>query len=98
MRPQVPFIGEDRISDDRRKLIFDLAGGDFRTLPLIHSLEKLKRRDQVYRWLISNGIKGEKLFTFFQERGFSWNRVAKEVISRLDKMDKKPLIVGRDVL
>jgi len=98
VKPQIPFTGQRTISDDRRKLIFDLAGGDHRTLPLIHSLEKLTRRDQIYRWLISNGIKGEKLYSFFQERGFSWNRVAKEVISRLEKTDKKPLIVGRDVL
>jgi len=98
VRPQIPSGGQRTISDSRRKLILDLAGGDHRTLPLIHSLEPIKSRDSIYRWLISNDITGEKLYSFFQERGFSWNRVATDVISRIEKSDKKPLIMGRDVL
>jgi hypothetical protein len=86
------------IDSHRRKLIFALAGGDHRTLVLIHSLEKLKKREMVYRWFIRNKITGEKLYTFFEERRFSWLQVAKEVISRLEKQDASPIFVGKDLL
>jgi hypothetical protein len=86
------------ITEEHRRLVLELAGGDFRTLNLIHSMERLAHRDTIYRWLIRNGITGEKLYTFFQERRFSWNAVAKEVISRIEKADKRPLIMGKDVL
>lgn len=86
------------MTEEHRKLVLTLAGGDHRTLNLIHSMEKLTHRDTIYRWMIRNGITGEKLFSFFEERGFSWNRVAKEVIARINKSEKKPLIMGKDVL
>jgi len=86
------------MSEDHRRLVLALAGGDHRTLNLIHSMERLRHRDHIYRWMIQNGITGEKLFTFFEERGFSWNRVAKEVIARMNKAEKRPLIMGKDVL
>lgn len=86
------------IPDEHRRLVLTLAGGDHRTLALIHSMERLKHRDAIYRWMIQNNITGEKLYTFFQERRFSWNAVAKEVISRMEKAQKRPLIMGKDVI
>ena len=91
MRSQVP-----PVTEDHRKLVIALAGGDYRTLTLIHSMEHLRSRDMIYSWLIRNQITGEKLFNFFEEHGFSWNQVAKEVISRIRKTRKTPLIVGKD--
>lgn len=79
-------------------MILKLAGGDHRTLSLIYSLEPLKAREMIYRWLIRNGITGEKLFVFFEERRFSWLQVAKEVLSRVEKQDSRPILVGRDLL
>ena len=86
------------MSDEHRRLVIKLAGGDARTFPLIHSMEHLPRRDIIYRWLFRNGITGEKLFSFFEERKFSWASVASDVLKRVEKVDKRPLIMGKDVL
>lgn len=87
-----------QITESRRRLIMQLAGGDFRTFQFIHSLEALKQREMIYRWFIRNNITGEKLYSFFAERRFSWLEVAKEVISRLEKQDSRPILVGKDLL
>lgn len=83
---------------ERRALIMKLSSGDHRTLPLIHSLEHLKKRKMIYRWFVRNDITGKKLYDFFQERKFSWNEVAVEVISRLEKQDTRPIFVHKDML
>lgn len=87
-----------QFNDERRALILKLAGGDQRVLPLIHSLEHLKKRDMIYRWFYRNELTGEKLYTFFQERRFSWNEVAVYVISRLEKQDTRPILVHKDMI
>jgi hypothetical protein len=90
--------GGQTIDEHRKKMILALAGGDHRTLSLIHSLEKLKSREMVYRWFIRNKITGEKLYSFFEERRFSWLQVAKDVLKRVEKQDTGPILVGRDLL
>lgn len=85
------------ITPDRRKLILELMADDPKTLPLIHSMERVVRRDDIYRYLIRNNIVGLKLWEFFKEHSFSWLRVTQFVLTRLDK-ESGQIIAGKDVL
>lgn len=86
------------MNENRRILILTLASDYEPALKCIHSLECVLRRDEIYRWFIKNKIVGEVLFLFFQERGFSWLKVSKDVLSYLDRDKKKLMIVGKDVI
>ena len=91
-------VNASSITEERRRLIFSLAAGDYRVLALIHSLEHLKKRDLIYRWFYRNSITGEKLYDFFKERRFSWNEVAVYVVSRLEKQDACSVLVHKDII
>jgi len=86
------------MNDYRRRLIFQLASGYEEALIIIHSLECLKRRDEIYRWLIRNDVTGQKLIDFAKEHKYSWNRMGKFVLGKIEKEKPKALYVGRDVL
>lgn len=81
----------------RRLLIMAVVGDDERNFPLVHQLEVLKRRDECYKWLIKNQITGKKFFEFNAQFEFSWLRVAKFILSKLDGEKKHQLFVGKDV-
>jgi hypothetical protein len=85
------------ITPERRKIILELMADDPKTLPLIHSMERVVRRDDIYRYLIRNKITGLKLWDFFKEHHFSWLRVTQFVLARLDQ-ESKQIIAGRDVI
>ena len=84
--------------DQRRaNLILKLSDGDSRVLPVIHALEKLTRRDEVYQWFISKKVTGERFYKFCAEHRFSWLSIAKTALSALHR-ENREIRVGRDVL
>jgi hypothetical protein len=85
------------ISEERRRLILQLIGDDTRNFPLVYPLERLMKREEIYRWLIRNRITGKKFYDFCHEKAFSWNRVAKAVLSKIEKEKVTTLYVGKDV-
>ena len=85
------------LSEAHKILVRTLADGCPQALPIIHTMEEFKRRDDIYRWLISNNIIGAKFVNFAREYGFSKLRLYRAVMSRMKPIDDKP-VTGEDFL
>ena len=85
------------MTEERKKLILQVAGDFIYNFELIYALERLVRREEIYRWFIKNKKTGLEFYYFFHERRFSWLKVSKFVLSRIDKQ-KKILYAGKDVI
>ena len=85
------------ITEKRKALILALADGHGDAFPLIHSLEKAKRREDIYSWFVSNKITGKRFVTFFQERKYSLLQVMADVLTQLDRKKKEAIIAGEDM-
>ena len=79
------------MTESRRGIILAIASGDLRTLPYLHLLDGNERRDQIFSWLLKNGIKGKKLYDFFQEHSGSYAEVIKKILSGVES-DKRRLL------
>ena len=86
-----------QISEHRKALILSLADGHGDAFPFIHGLEKAKRREEIYSWLIGQKITGKKLVTFFEERKFSMLQVMSDVLTQVDRKKKEAIIAGVDL-
>lgn len=89
--------GYGLISEARKALILALADDCADAFPLIHSLEKAKRREDIYRWFISNKITGKRFVTYFQERKYSLLQVMADVLTQLNRKKKEAIIAGEDM-
>jgi hypothetical protein len=85
------------ITEHRKALILALADGHGDAFPFIHGLEKAKRREEIYAWLIGQKITGKKLVTFFEERKFSMLQVMSDVLTQVDRKKKEAIIAGVDL-
>ena len=85
------------ISDQRKALILALADGHGDAFPLIHSLEKAKRREDIYRWFVANKITGKRFVIFFQERKYSLLQVMADVLTQINGKKKEAIIAGEDM-
>ncbi|NBW80042.1 MAG: hypothetical protein EBR27_13730 [Betaproteobacteria bacterium] len=85
------------ISDQRKALILALADNHGDAFPFIHSLEKAKRRDEIYQWFINQRITGKNFVAFFAERRFSLLQVIADVLTKIDRKKKEAIIAGVDV-
>lgn len=85
------------ISDTRKALILALADGHGDAFPFIHGLERAKRREEIYSWLIGQKITGKMLVTYFEERRFSMLQVIADVLTQIDRKKKEQIIAGVDL-
>ncbi len=85
------------ITEHRRNLILALADGCGDAFPFIHSLEKAKRREEIYQWLIRQKITGKNLVAYFAERKFSLLQVMSDVLTQIDRKKKEAIIAGVDL-
>ncbi len=85
------------ITEHRRNLILALADGCGDAFPFIHSLEKAKRRDEIYQWFINQRITGKNFVAFFAERRFSLLQVIADVLTKIDRKKKEAIIAGVDL-
>lgn len=85
------------ITEDRRNLILAVADGCGDAFPYLHSLEKAKRREEVYRYFLRQKITGTKLVTYFAERRFSLLQVLSDVLTEIDRKKKEAIIAGEDM-
>lgn len=85
------------MTEKRKLLILMISDGVHDALPLIHTLEQYFRREEIYLWLVNNKVIGKTFITFFQENNYSHLRVAKYVISKIDRKKKTSIIVGKDI-
>lgn len=72
------------MTEAHRALIFMVAADDSRAFPFLHSLEQLKRRDDIYSWLIKNKITGTRFVEFMIERRGSLVAVHRDILKRID--------------
>jgi len=86
------------MTERRRQMILELADGFPSAFPFIHKLESFVRREEIYSYFLRNRIKGEKLVTFFFERNGSLLRVAKDVLSEIDRKRMEQVIAGKDMI
>jgi hypothetical protein len=85
------------ISEARKHLILAVADGCSEAFPLLHSLEKAKRREEIYSYLLREKITGRRFVTFFQERRYSLLQVMSDVLTAIDRKKKEALIAGVDL-
>ena len=85
------------ISESRKALILALADGYGDAFPFIHGLERAKRREEIYSYLIKQKITGKKLVTYFEERRFSMLQVIADVLTQIDRKKKEAIIAGVDL-
>ncbi len=85
------------ITEERRNLILAVADGYGDAFPYLHSLEKAKRREEVYRYFLRQKITGQKLVTYFAERRFSLLQVLSDVLTEIDRKKKEAIIAGEDM-
>lgn len=85
------------ITEERRNLILAVADGCGDAFPYLHSLEKAKRREEVYRYFLRQKITGTKLVTYFAERRFSLLQVLSDVLTEIDRKKKEAIIAGEDM-
>jgi hypothetical protein len=86
-----------QITDQRKNLILAVADGHGDAFPLIHSLEKATRREEIYSYFIKQRITGKKLVTYFAERKFSLLQVMSDVLTEIDRKKKEAIIAGVDL-
>lgn len=89
---------QNEFTEHRKNLIFTLADGCSEAFPFIHKLDSFVRREEIYFWLIKNNIKGKRLLDFFYENNGSLLRVAKYVLSEIDRKKKEQILAGRDMI
>lgn len=85
------------MTEARRNLILAVADGHGDAFPFLHSLEKAKRREEIYSYFIRQRITGKKFVDFFAERRYSLLQVMADVLTELDKKKKEAIIAGVDV-
>ena len=85
------------ITEHRRNLILAIADNHPDAFPFIHSLEKAKRREEIYSWFVRNKITGKNFVAFFAERRFSLLQVMADVLTQIDRKKKEAIIAGVDM-
>ena len=85
------------MTEKRRFLIMALADNHPDAFPFIHSLEKAKRREEIYSWFLRQKITGKNFVAFFAERRFSLLQVMADVLTQIDRKKKEAIIAGVDV-
>lgn len=85
------------ITEHRRNLILAVADGCPDAFPFIHSLEKAKRREEIYSWFLRQKITGKNFVAFFAERRFSLLQVMADVLTQIDRKKKEAIIAGVDM-
>ena len=85
------------ITEHRRNLILAIADNYPDAFPFIHSLEKAKRREEIYSWFVRNKITGKNFVAFFAERRFSLLQVMADVLTQIDRKKKEAIIAGVDL-
>lgn len=89
--------GNGLITEDRRNLILAVADGHGDAFPFLHSLEKAKRREEIYSYFVRQKITGKKFVTYFAERKFSLLQVMSDVLTEIDRKKKEAIIAGVDL-
>jgi len=85
------------ITEDRRNLILAVADGHGDAFPFLHSLEKAKRREEIYSYFVRQKITGKKFVAYFAERKFSLLQVMSDVLTEIDRKKKEAIIAGVDL-
>jgi len=86
-----------QISEARKNLILAVADNYGDAFPFLHSLEKAKRREEIYSWFLRNKITGKKFVTYFEERRYSLLQVMADVLTDIDRKKKEAIIAGVDL-
>ena len=86
-----------QISEARKNLILAVADNYGDAFPFLHSLEKAKRREEIYSWFLRNKITGKKFVTYFEERRYSLLQVMADVLTEIDRKKKEAIIAGVDL-
>jgi hypothetical protein len=87
----------NQMTEYRRNLILALADEYPIAFRYIHTLERTYRREEIYRWFIANKITGKKLEEFFIERKYSFLKVVKDVLHKIDGVRKDEIRAGIDL-
>jgi hypothetical protein len=85
------------MTEKRRNLILALADGCPEAFPFIYQIEKAKRREEVYSYLVRQRITGRRFISFFEERKFSLLQVLADCLSAIDRKKKEAIIAGVDL-
>lgn len=85
------------MTGNHRKLVFMVADGNPAAFPVIHAMERLTRRDEIYAWLVRNGITGDKFVQFVAERRGSLVQLRREILSRIDGAAPSQMVIGKDI-
>ncbi len=85
------------ITENRKRMILAIADGCSDAFPLLHSLEKAKRREDIYSYFLQNKITGQKFVYYFAERKYSLLQVMADVLTVLNKKKKEAIIAGEDM-
>lgn len=72
---------------------------DQRILHVLYHFDRLRRCDEVLRWLIANRFTGKQLLDWMDaEHGSSMLKTASHVIARVNKEGIRPIVAQRDYL
>jgi len=82
----------------QRESFLKLSDGVPEVLPLLYHIDRLRRKDEVLKWLISNQITGKKLLEFFQNCGSSSLQLCSIVLSKVKKQSVEKVYAGKDYL
>lgn len=86
------------IEERRRQLMLRLVDNHTEAHMFIFLLESYNRREEIYKWLLTNGFTGKRLVELFAEFGHSHLQVAKFVMTQIDRFKKEQIFVGKDIV
>jgi hypothetical protein len=86
------------VTERRRYLIQSIIDGYSDNLVLVHQLDHFKERELIYSWLINNKITGKKFFFFCKDFGFGKVSIAEYILTKIYKMKKKGIFIGKDLI
>lgn len=73
----------DHITPARQDLLLKVYAGEDRVLTLLHYIDSMSARMEIYHFLIRTGLKGRNLFQHWEAKGFSMIAVIAPILQRL---------------
>lgn len=88
-----------QLSNVTRDLCLCVWDHDDRTLPHLHMICNLFRRDEVLAWLVNNRKTGKEFMALYNgECDGSLTRMISIILQKINKdLEPKPIIFGRDI-